>query len=758
MQPSFAALACFILAASAAAQEPVPLGPLGGSASAVAVHPNDDLRLLVGTFPDGLLASDDGGRSFAAFGSGLPAGSGIRDFVVDPVVADRVYALVDDRIYASNDFGATWAPMSLVASSSLVSLSVDASGMLMLAASGDTIYRSANAGASWSAVHSGLIIEQVILAPSNASVAYAGSLNGLERSDDGGMTWSSPGGMSNWVMAIAVDPGDEDTVYVGGFATFQVSFDGGASFTPRTSGLPATSFQFLAFEPTDPTRQAIWAGVLDGIYGTRDGGLNWHETNRGFPGNFPPIPSDLAFDGAGRKKLATEGGFFVAGAGIPRWTQTGFANVELYDVAVVKKGAYLACNFQGVYGRRPGESFQPTGWFFDFGASTDVIVVDPRDPRRWLAGGVGAFIDNATVRVLTDLGFTVETPYEEYGAGQVRSLAFDPFDPSRVLGGVWPAGFGSMGLIGSLDGGDHWAPIPGTAGWSCAEVAWDPHQRDHAIAYLDSGFWAESFDGGQTWQDSQTWPTGPSVFFAFDPFDPKVYYLAEDFGGVYRSDDAGATWTPLGVSAHWRSDIALSPIAPGLLWVSDEDGAVLLSGDRGATWVRVFQAPNGVNASGLAWDADGNALVIGTTGASAYALPDASPYAVIGAGLAGSGGFVPRHYAENGLPRLGSATWSLGADRLLGGTNAHLYAGRNSGAEPFFGGTRYAFPPTILSVGLSTNGVPNAPGSGSISFTTGIPNRAGLVGTAVYSQVLVVDPAAPQGVALSAGLRTVLLP
>jgi len=132
--------------------------------------------------------------------------------------------------------------------------------------------------------------------------------------------------------------------------------------------------------------------------------------------------------------------------------------------------------------------------------------------------------------------------------GNVRSLAYDPSDPNRILLGT------SAGqLFVSQDGGNSWAPFahlgPG-----------DDYVFDHVV---------------------------------FDPSNPATVYAAawglfdDNDGGVFRSDDGGSTWREL-MGAHGKSirALAMAPSDHNTLVIGALDG-VFRSRDGGATWERV---------------------------------------------------------------------------------------------------------------------------------------------------------------------------
>ena len=132
--------------------------------------------------------------------------------------------------------------------------------------------------------------------------------------------------------------------------------------------------------------------------------------------------------------------------------------------------------------------------------------------------------------------------------GNVRSLAFDPNDPSRILLGT------SAGQVFvSQDGGKTWAPLAHLG-------VGDDLVIDHIV---------------------------------FDPTNTKTIYAGgwglyhDDEGDVFRSDDGGATWKALaGARGKSIRALAMAPSDHNVLVIGALDG-VFRSKDAGATWERM---------------------------------------------------------------------------------------------------------------------------------------------------------------------------
>lgn len=73
---------------------------------------------------------------------------------------------------------------------------------------------------------------------------------------------------------------------------------------------------------------------------------------------------------------------------------------------------------------------------------------------------------------------------------------------------------------------------------------------------------------------------------AADPEDPERAWCGTVRGGVFRTEDGGASWSASGLDGEHIMSLAASPARQGLLWAGTEPSALWRSDDGGRSWSR----------------------------------------------------------------------------------------------------------------------------------------------------------------------------
>ncbi len=122
-----------------------------------------------------------------------------------------------------------------------------------------------------------------------------------------------------------------------------------------------------------------------------------------------------------------------------------------------------------------------------------------------------------------------------------------------------------------------------------------------------------------------------------------------------------------------------------------------------------------------------------------------------GAGVAGSGGFVPSLAAVS-VPCVGNSLAALSLQGGLGGTLCVVLLGTSAAniPVPYYGGTVLVAQSVVNSIVLG--GTPGVPGDGGFTVRQPIQNDVMLSGTHVYLQAILLDPGAVRGCSFTAGI------
>ena len=279
-----------------------------------------------------------------------PPGGDVRDLVVDPNNADRLYfGTFDGQIYTSSDGGKQWG---LLFNFNRPRLFVDHiivdprdSRILYVAAHRHKepggFFKSTDEGHTFreSPELKNEALHSLTQSKSNPDVLIAGTFNGIFRSNDSGATWlplptsSTPGLLH--VESLAMDPKSTDIIYAGTWYLPYKTTDGGQTWKSIKNGIIDDSDIFaIDIDPRDSNH--LIASACSGIYETKDAGESWRKV-QGIPSQsrrtrailqHPSIPG-LVFAG-------TTEGFWRSerGGDANSWMVTTSRQLEINSISV----------------------------------------------------------------------------------------------------------------------------------------------------------------------------------------------------------------------------------------------------------------------------------------------------------------------------------------------------------------------------------------------------------------------------------------
>ncbi|HEX6701020.1 MAG TPA: hypothetical protein VF101_09855 [Gaiellaceae bacterium] len=594
----------------------------------------------------GILRSSDGGASWSTLCTAPFVGQGFYDLAVDPSDGTRLYAATTGGLYVSSDGGVTWTQRRAVRTYSIQITPPGGGGAEVLAACADGLWRSMNRGNNWNTVAlpgapaNGFNRIAVAIAPSDPTVAYAwaagqnpatpylwrraggnwtlqptvpgvntnqswydwfvgvspdnanqvycGAIS-VHRGDLAGTTWtwrdiaSKPSGDSIHPdsHAIAFEPGNANTIYVGNDGGLFRSPDRGITWQHCNNGLVITEFEYIAQNYGSSrwliggtqdngterwTGSQVWDHVADGDGG--DCGVNrttpstvFHtffgmspqvSTSSGDPpwaNIFPPLPPGEAQPFYPPFECSSTNGDTIAIGGAAlyvsrnsggAWTRVAFPSngtaaalyVPTADVVYVGlfDGRILRTTWDGASWGALTALTTPRA------AAVSDIVVDPNNASRiWVTYGQLWIAGTGRVYRSDDAG----TTWTDCTAGlpnvAINAIEVDPWNGNRAWVGA------ALGVYETTNAGASWAPFAASLpnAW-VGDLVFHPHARVLRAGTRNRGVWQIPVDGwitqpicGRQWSGTlspnQTqlwftwgWPATWHVFWTIMPTTPQV--------------------------------------------------------------------------------------------------------------------------------------------------------------------------------------------------------------------------------------------
>ena len=246
------------------------------------------------------------------------------------------------------------------------------------------------------------------------------------------------------------------------------------------------------------------------------------------------------------------------------------------------------------------------------------LVIDPAFPDTlYAAGGLPWNYDDYPIYKSMDGGAHWTAQSNE----PTSVLAIAPSPSSTLYAGE------NDGVFKSIDGGLTWGMSSRLPGFYVSALAIDPTNAD--VVYVaqqvngfpgpDTGEIFKSTNGGGQWRQVPIpVPAGAGISsLAIDPATPSVVYAAYGYcpggcngSGVFKSIDAGATWTAAqnGLSdAIFVYALAIDPSAPARIYAAT-NGGVFMSTDAAASWTPINSGLTDLHVWSISIDRTGSLL------------------------------------------------------------------------------------------------------------------------------------------------------
>ncbi|MBK8231062.1 MAG: T9SS type A sorting domain-containing protein [Candidatus Eisenbacteria bacterium] len=639
-----------------------PIGPnnVGGRALALAIDPLDPNQLWCGSASGGLWKSTNAGEGPTAWfrvETGFPTLS-VSSIIFEHGNRNVMYIGTGEMgrygrgqvgtpgarngyglgVLKSTDNGVSWNTTGLTwtfdQSRVVFALTMDKlNHNIVWAATSEGLYKTTDAGATWSLSHPVLMAMDVVLDPRDGNKVWVshGQLNttpnpGIYRSTDGGANWTllagglptTDFGRTPLSIYAPVGPGNP-TLYAGvsNASTRQVvglykSTNNGDTWTRVNSTNWANSQAWydnaIAVKPSDPN--TILCAGLD-VYRSTNGGTNlpqvsnwWAGYEGDVPAGGPEGPSDYVHADAHAVTwsphnpttvyVACDGGVFKSTNNGTAWSgkNGGMQTTQFYQGLAVS-GAIQDWVFGGLQDNGTVRYSGDPAWSKVFGGDGGYCGIAADNPdlvfeeyvylnmyRSWDGGSSWEEIH----------------PLDSSQANFIAPFVVAQNPPNVIYAGT-------LAVKKSTNSGDSFFFPDGNSNWNgtpMATIGVASTNADTVIAATGSSATGAVFElrrstnGGTSWTNVTAGL--PNLFctdISFHPSDSRnVWITFSGYGNphVFRSTDAGLTW--IGATGnlpdHPVQAVALDPDLEGWAYAGTDLG-VFRTTDNGATWA-VFTA------------------------------------------------------------------------------------------------------------------------------------------------------------------------
>ncbi len=650
-----------------------PLGPDGGSITALVTNPHNTQEMYAGTFGGGVYRSVNGGESWQGASRGLIDGY-IQSLAIDPQTPTTIYAgMYTYGVYKTIDGGQSWYATGpgLNHDAIVYDLQVDpvhpnnvyagtrSKNPVLEPPWGGGVFKSVDGGATWSAQNNGLVedwVYSIAIDPTNPAIIYAAlHTQGICKSTDGAATWVPVNnGLDDTAgRSVVVDPLHPQTVYFGTWHYGEVfkTTNGGASWQPARSGLPSVKVYKLAIDPVDPNN--VYAATpSNGLFKSGDGGASW--SGAGFSADFV-VSLNIDPQNHSRVFAGTSGaGLFRSTDGATTWAASQDGLQASLVAKLAQNSSYLFAGLMGEGLARSsdgGQSWQPVGDFGHYNVNS--VAVNPTNTNVVFAVtdriGVLKSKDYGNTWAPVNTGLASGAKSLPSAAGQnpafamdfytlvmgedaspqandttgiipeavnfsVISLAFDPHDPMTDY-----IGTASSGIFKSSTSGASWA-ASGLSGLTVYALAVDPNRSAYVYAATDgpSGSLWKSTDGGLHWSAANNGLQSSTVYDLLVEQSNSDSVYAASSAGVFHSSNGGSSWQGIGLADKTVYSMTLTPAG---LYAGTRQGLSLTS-NNGASWQPIYSSDPFLEVHSVLLDsASKKILFVGTNGQGVQFYP-----------------------------------------------------------------------------------------------------------------------------------------
>ena len=520
----------------------------------------------------------------------------------------RAFVAGSRGVWKSDNSGLTWEKSGLQDEEILLMHAVD-DAVLLAANLQQTWFRSLDSGATWQEGPQQL--EQIAAFASDDNFIYAGTVNGVMRSDDKGATWENFGLENTTITSLLIRANGD---LIAGTGQSQPSY---RRSNDDQGWVAAGEMDEWLWDLAETASGRIVAAAFSGGVVYSDDGTNWTYTETPFLGNIVTITAD-----ADTLYAADDFGMVVSYNQGQNWTTVNNFRDGIRGLTVLPNRQMLAASFQEGVSR----SFDGTDWFpandgLPFMSAREIIV----GPEGDIAAHDGQNMQNLTPfsvnwRIPRNVGenftsLTLTRDLVTWAATQ------DKIYRSESGGFAWrdtgPDDYGSVvDIYGALDGAvlalfNNGAARTANDGEDWADLGWTGSSRaivgtsmsEIFIIDMAGRLWL-SDDLGDNWDEVNL----PDMFNTSKFVDmiiatDDVLVIANETM-MFSSDDLGENWNEeLTVEGAARI-VDLQPGFNGTLFYADDQVDGIHQRDAGGEWLNIGEGL-GRRVNAITYDQNG---------------------------------------------------------------------------------------------------------------------------------------------------------